>query len=135
MFLIVGLPGETEQTVKETYNFIMGFQKNKYMYYQDIGVLTVYPGTEVYEIMKQHNLITDDYWMTENLTPCYTVDHTFEELMAFKEDTLNHISLDRITTWGGLKNQWCMIPHIVKYIITYKRDNIKRRLLKLLSLT
>jgi radical SAM superfamily enzyme YgiQ (UPF0313 family) len=132
MFLITGLPGETEQTVNETYMFIQELQRIKYMYYHDIGILTVYPGTEVYDLMKQNNLITDDYWMTDLPTPCYTVDNTKNTLMLFKTHTLNHISLDKFMTIDGFKSQWTMLPHIITYVLKYKQTNIKRRVLKLL---
>jgi radical SAM superfamily enzyme YgiQ (UPF0313 family) len=113
-FLIVGLPGETYDTVKETIEFIQTLQKIKYTIYGDIGVLFIYPGTEVYEIAKRKGIIDDDYWLTENNTPFYTAENSIETLLEFKETILNHIALDRIFTQAGYAAQKNMIPLIFK---------------------
>jgi radical SAM superfamily enzyme YgiQ (UPF0313 family) len=113
-FLIVGLPGETYETVKETIEFIQTLQKIKYTLYGDIGVLFIYPGTEVYEIAKRKGIIDDDYWLTENNTPFYTAENSIETLLEFKETILNHIALDRIFTQAGYAAQKNMIPLIFK---------------------
>lgn len=94
-FLIVGLPGEDETTIRETVEFIHQLQKIKYTYYEDIGTLIVYPGTEVYEICKQAGAMTDDFWMTDEPVPLFTVEHPAEKLEGFKNAILDRIALKR----------------------------------------
>ena len=113
-FLIVGLPGETHETVNETIELIQMLQKIKYTLYGDIGVLFIYPGTEVYEIAKIKGIIDDDYWLTEKNTPFYTAENSLETLLEFKETILNHIALGRIFTPAGFSAQKKMIPIIFK---------------------
>ncbi len=49
-FIIVGLYGEDDDTISETVQFLQKLQKIKYTFFDDIGVLAIYPGTEIYEI-------------------------------------------------------------------------------------
>ena len=125
-FLIVGLPGETPETVKETIELVQTLQKIKYTFFGDIGILFVYPGTEVYEIAKTKGYIDDNYWLTDNTTPFYTVDNSIETLNDFKETILNHIALDRIFTPAGFTAQKNMISYILK------DHNARNRLINLL---
>ena len=120
MFLIVGLPGENLSTILNTAKFIQELQQIKYLYYQDIGILAVYPGTEVYELMKQGGLIVDDFWMTSAATPYYTVDSDVSMLKAYKEILLSHISVDKIITPSGFLHQFNMLPWSFPYVWKYK---------------
>lgn len=115
-FLIVGLPGETIETVKETIEFIQTLQKIKYLYYEDIGVLFIYPGTEVYQIAQKAGQINDNYWLTDNCVPFYTSEHSITKLFEYKETILNHIALGRFDTFNGFVAQFKMIPYILKYV-------------------
>jgi len=116
-FLIVGLSGETIKTVEEGYNFIKKIQKVNYIFYNDIGTLTIYPGTEIYEQAKNAGAITDEYWLTDKPVPYFTVEHTIEELKYYKEEMLNHISLTKLLTPKGFIGQFDMIPYIIKFTI------------------
>lgn len=114
-FLIVGLPGETKETIIDTGLFIQELQKIKYTHYSSgIGILTVYPGTEIYEITKEVGMINDNYWLKEKPTPFFLVEHNYEELFALKKLLLDYISCDKIFTWSAFKKQWYMIPYIIK---------------------
>jgi len=114
-FLIVGLPGETFETVKETIELFQTLQKIKYVFVgDDLGVLFIYPGTEVYEIAKRKGFIDDSYWLTDKNVPFYTAEHSKDILFEFKEIILNHIALGRILTPSGFSAQKKMIPLIFK---------------------
>jgi radical SAM superfamily enzyme YgiQ (UPF0313 family) len=114
-FLIVGLPGETTETLQETIDFIKEIQEINYSYYDDVGILAPYVGTEVYEIAKQSGILSDEYWLEEKPLPFYTVDHSYEKLLEFKEILRDNISLNRIFTSKGLNLQKKLIPSIIKY--------------------
>jgi anaerobic magnesium-protoporphyrin IX monomethyl ester cyclase len=117
-FLIVGLPGENMQTLMETARFVRKLQKIKYAYYHNIGILSVYPGTEVYELEKASKLIDDSYWLTENITPMYLREHTERDLTVYKEILLDWISADRVLTHKGFFKQLNMWPYIVPYLLS-----------------
>jgi radical SAM superfamily enzyme YgiQ (UPF0313 family) len=116
-FLIVGLPGETLETIKETAKFVQKLQKIKYIYYNDCAVLTVYPGTEVYEIAKAAGKIDDSYWLTDLPTPLYTAENSQEQLFKYKEILLNYIALPKIFTPAGFIAQFTMIPYVLVYLL------------------
>lgn len=94
-FLIVGLPGEDEDSIADTADFVNHLQQIKYMHYEDIGIATVYPGTELCELMKKAGKIDDDYWLTDGPVPYYTVEHDLGTLNRFKDQLLDRIALSR----------------------------------------
>ncbi|MDE1798376.1 MAG: B12-binding domain-containing radical SAM protein [Candidatus Micrarchaeota archaeon] len=124
-FLIVGLAGETWETNLNTAKFIKRLQRIKYNYFNDIGVLMVYPGTEICRLAIEGGQITDDYWLTDKPVPFYTVEHSEAELFAMKKVLLDHIALKRIWTVDGFKGQWDMIPYVVPFAFS-QRDKIAK---------
>lgn len=75
--LMVGLPGETKETVEETIDFVKQLYKIKpFSYNFYASPLWVFPGTEVYEIAKAKGGISDDYWLTDKPVPYYTLEHS-----------------------------------------------------------
>jgi len=126
-FLIVGLYGEDENTIMETAHFIQGLQKIKYSHFDDIGVLAIYPGTEIYKIAKESGMITDDYWMTDKPVPLFTAEHSRETLFKYKEVLLDHIAVKRLYTANGFKAQWPLMLHIFLWRYFLRRKNQVRR--------
>lgn len=88
--LIVGLPGEDENTVNETIKFSKTLQKIIKMDFFTATPLIIYPGTEVYEIAKQKGIIDDNFWLTDKICPLYTAEHSEEWLRKMA----NKIALD-----------------------------------------
>lgn len=116
-FLIVGLPGEDDETVSETIAFVKKMQKIRYFHYSDIGTLTIYPGTEVYEIAKAKNFMDDSYWLSDGPAPLYAAEHSVEQLRAYKNRILDAVALERIFTVRGFLAQAEMIPYILKSLL------------------
>lgn len=116
-FLIVGLPGENDLTIRETIDFVKELQKIRYIRYSDIGVLTIYPGTEVYEIAKEKASIDDSYWMTSGAAPLYTAEHSVPKLIEYKNSILNEVAIDRLFSRAGFKAQVGMIPYILRSLL------------------
>ncbi|MBI5492868.1 MAG: radical SAM protein [Deltaproteobacteria bacterium] len=85
---MVGLPGETKDTVKETLQLAKDLSPDTVQFYP----VMVYPGTEAYEWYKERNLIrSSDFskWITpEGLhnTVIRTEDLSSEELVKFCDD-------------------------------------------------
>lgn len=49
LYIIVGLPGETWQTIRQTGRFVRKLQKIKYMFQWTPSIATAYPGTELFQ--------------------------------------------------------------------------------------
>lgn len=75
-YLMVGNPGEDRKTVGETIQLI----KRLGLDITAVAVAELYPGTQFYDLAKKKGFITDDYWLTENPPPFFTVEHTAEKL-------------------------------------------------------
>ena len=54
---MLGIPGETEEDIKET----IKFSKELNLDFAQFSIATAYPGTELYRIAKQNNKITSDW--------------------------------------------------------------------------
>jgi len=115
-FLIIGLPGENINTIKETARFVKKIQKIRYFSHPNkFNFLTIYPGAEVYEIAKQKGFINDDYWLSEKETPIYTAENSYKELQRFEEILANNLSYHKLKTIKGFLAQIDMIPYIINY--------------------
>jgi anaerobic magnesium-protoporphyrin IX monomethyl ester cyclase len=117
-FLMVGFPGEDDDTVQETIDLVRATQKVCYNWIDGIGKLWVYPGTEVYRIMKESGRITDDYWLTDKFVPNFTVEHDLETLIRYEEKLMDNLAISRIFTLKGFKNHFLSMPlTIFKFVI------------------
>ncbi len=67
---IVGLPGETAESVNETIALAKQLRVNT-----EPAILIVFPGTAIYEEAKRRGLLTEDYWLGEGLCPLFTCEH------------------------------------------------------------
>lgn len=119
MFLIVGLYGETEDTVNETIQFVQKIQKITYIFFGDIFLPIPYPGTELYEIAKKSKNLHDSFWLTDKQTPYFTVEHSLKELKAYKKRIMDNISLTHMFTLSGFMRQYHMLPSIVMFFIKF----------------
>jgi len=118
VFLIVGLYGETRETLIETARFFQRLQKIKYFLHPDgVAILNVYPGTEIYELCKQQRLLEDKFWLTDQPTPVFTVEHDLATLQLFRDLLLDHVSLFRLPNPRALHFQRTLIPQILKFLL------------------
>jgi anaerobic magnesium-protoporphyrin IX monomethyl ester cyclase len=128
LYVIVGLPGETEQTILTTAKFIQKLQRIKYIHFFDVCILLVYPGTEIYELAKQYGTINDDFWLESDVSfPYYTVDNPPEITQRYKDLLLDYVKMERIFTLNGFIHQFFMIPWILFYNLKYDRRTKKVR--------
>ena len=122
-FLITGLPGENKDTVDETIDFVQELQDIQYLYYDEIGVAGIYPGTELFTIAKEqkmvvpgYGVIDDKYWLTDGDVPWYEVDHSYEQLLEWKEKTRDAIAFNRLMDQPHtFLSQRKLIPSLLKY--------------------
>ena len=112
-FMMVGNPGEDRSSVNETIRLVKKLKLDQ----NSVGVAEIYPGTRLYEIAKSKNFITDDYWLTENPPPFYTVEHSAIKLKlwAFLIILNSKIAQGAFTA----------IRFIVTYLISKRRKIVK----------
>ncbi|MFA5797278.1 MAG: radical SAM protein [Candidatus Woesearchaeota archaeon] len=75
--LIVGSPGETKETIKETADLLNEILPEKLSYG---GIMWILPGTKIYDLAKQKKLVNDSIWLKTNEEIYYTAEHTLKEL-------------------------------------------------------
>ena len=79
IFLMVGNPGETNKTINET----LAILKETKVSSGGWGILTIFPGTELYENCKKNNYINDDYWLSAKSSPFYLYEQPYLKLSIF----------------------------------------------------
>ncbi|OEO28149.1 hypothetical protein VW23_006175 [Devosia insulae DS-56] len=90
MFLIVGLQGETAETIAETIETVKNVQRQKYVpTWSNVGIATIYPGTDLYEHAIAVGFMTADFWDQPNRVPLFTVEHDLQTLIDYRETLLN----------------------------------------------
>ncbi len=78
--LMVGNPGETNDTIKETVKLIKIIKP----YSVAVSKTMISPDTDLYELAKKKNFIDDNYWLTPLPTPFYTPEVTFKKLLSWE---------------------------------------------------
>ncbi|MBF0178146.1 MAG: cobalamin-dependent protein [Magnetococcales bacterium] len=114
LFLIVGLQGESAETIQESIDFIQSLQKIRYIEFGDSAILMTYPATRVYDLAREAGQIHDDYWLGDGPTPYFTVEHPVEVLQDLRAKLLNGVALNRFLTWQGFRQQVHMVPYIIR---------------------
>jgi anaerobic magnesium-protoporphyrin IX monomethyl ester cyclase len=101
-YIMVGLPGETKETVDETIKLINSLNKlvSRHLEWQSFypQPLIVYPGTEIYQIMKEKGLMDDSFWLSDKPAPVFTAEHSVEWInrMASKIQLKTIVSYNKI---------------------------------------
>lgn len=124
-FLMVGLPGETWDTIKNTVKYINKLQKIKYDYIYDATPTFVYPGTELYQMMKDAGKIDDDYWLTDGDCPNFTLEHDLHTIMEMRRYLLKRVSFLRIFTPVGFFHQVFNAPRQLLEVVIYHPETVK----------
>jgi len=78
---MVGYPGESPRTISETIELVNAIRPAAL---PTIGITTILPGTEIYELSKRQGLLTDDYWLTDAPPPLYTGEHDIDGLISLQ---------------------------------------------------
>jgi len=69
LYLIMGLPGETELQIAESFKLA----KELEIYSPFISIATPYPGTELYEICKKNNYLKSDFSLDDLFIKSYSI--------------------------------------------------------------
>lgn len=117
-FLMCGFPGEDDVTIQETIDLVKTTQKISYNWIAGIGKLWVYPGTEVYDIMKKRGKISDDFWLSGRPVPYFTAEQDLGTLIKFEEKLMNHLSIFRIFNPKGFIHHFMNMPlTIIRFLL------------------
>jgi anaerobic magnesium-protoporphyrin IX monomethyl ester cyclase len=76
MLLVVGFPGETDETIEQTCNLI---RRTKPTMVSPMPLM-VFPGTLIYEKCKASGWIDDSYWLQDKPQPYYTKEVPYSKL-------------------------------------------------------
>ena len=79
MLLIIGYPGENDDTIKDTVDLIREVKPTMTCKQP----LMIFPGTKVYSDLVKQGWINDDYWLKDQPQPYYTREANFEQLNAW----------------------------------------------------
>lgn len=121
LLVMCGFPGENDNTVRDSVSFIQSIQREYYCNITTIGILEIFPSTEVYETAKKAGAIDDNYWMTEKPVPIYTVDHSIQKLIEYENYILDRTSIWRVLTVKGFIYQFMKMPiPVIKHLLKHK---------------
>lgn len=119
MFLIVGLEGESEETIVETGALVQEIQKIKYFPgWANVGIATVYPGTDLYNSAVAGGWLDDRYWDDlDHPVPLFTLEHSYSKLEAMVDTLAAHIDPTRIlVSREAYLKQRHLIPSILGWV-------------------
>jgi radical SAM superfamily enzyme YgiQ (UPF0313 family) len=80
-FLMVGNPGETPRTIAETVDLVNAIRPATM---PTIGITTILPGTDLYDLSRRQGLISDEYWLTDGAPPLYTGEYDVDGLIMLQ---------------------------------------------------
>lgn len=76
-YLMIGSPGETKSTIKETVRLMSEIQPDVCIPKPGVWIL---PNTKIYEMSVRRGIISEQSWLTSNETFIYTGEHSKEAL-------------------------------------------------------
>lgn len=79
--IIVGLRGETKETINETYQFLKRIEPD----YTLVSILLLYPMTADYNYAKEVGFIDDNYFLEAEIVPTYCYEHSYEQLLDYSQ--------------------------------------------------
>ena len=85
-FLMVGNPGETDETVQQTINLMKIINPYKIV----TQITMVFPGTDLYKLAKKQGFIDDDYWLSSKPQPYYTYENSLKKLNKWEFEIQNY---------------------------------------------
>ena len=101
--LIFGLPGETKETIKETYDVLkkLGADGANFNY------ITPYPGTEFYDYALSKELVKADWSdFSGNSIVMGSEDLTIEELRKISKRVIRKYTMHKLLTDRKYRKQW-----------------------------
>lgn len=79
IFLMVGNPGENNKTISETLEVLKKARPSSGGW----GILTIFPGTEIYANCIQNKYIEDKYWLSDKCSPFYLKELPYLKMQIY----------------------------------------------------
>jgi radical SAM superfamily enzyme YgiQ (UPF0313 family) len=86
MLLMVGNPGESDQTINETIDLIYETRPTQI----DVSIYQVYPGSATYNELSAAGYISSEYWIDHGVAPYYTGEHPIKRLVMWQKKIIYH---------------------------------------------
>ncbi len=119
LFMMIGNPGECNETVKETCELL---DQVGYYDVESVSVLQLFPNTPFYHMAKAKGLISDDFWIKyDSPIPYYLGEHDLKTLEKYALDIILFCQKKR-----GLKNFIKFSMNAGKRITVRKIKEIKQ---------
>ena len=124
MFLMVGLPGETKETINETIKLL---KQTRNAEFRIPSIFQLFPGNQIYQEAVEKGFIDDNYWLTSKPAPFYTYEHPKKQLVRWALKIAFYHKLYRGEFWSfffsNLKSQlkWDKLRRIFRTYL--KNDN------------
>jgi anaerobic magnesium-protoporphyrin IX monomethyl ester cyclase len=99
--LMVGNPGETEETVKDTLRLIQSVEPDLW----SVNITKIYPGTDLYKEVVAKGQFNDDLWLDTEKIPYYTLEHDEATLYKFQDMLLQELKIRRAIKKYKLQTQ------------------------------
>ena len=104
--MLLNLPGETKQDLKETYQFLKEIKPSAGMIF---GITTPYPGTKIYEYHCNPKLIKEEYGLL--------INNRLNPIERFRM-SMHNINLEKLwDKWNRVfkatpmfERMWCLMP-------------------------
>lgn len=80
--LMVGNPGESDETIQDTVQLIKAIKPEL----MGISMAMVFPETELNKLAQNKGLLDESYWLTELPPPYYTAEQSLEQLEKWREE-------------------------------------------------
>lgn len=131
--MVVGMPGENAQTLEETKSFLINTNLNTKQFY--FAWATAYPGTALFEFMKEKNLVSDTREYLLKVGSIGNYIYNFSELplrILRKKVTNMHKDIDIVYYYRNKQYLKCAVTYSKK-IFKNAISNIKEMLLFLVG--
>ncbi|MFW9990251.1 MAG: B12-binding domain-containing radical SAM protein, partial [Candidatus Odinarchaeota archaeon] len=86
LLLMVGNPGESNETIKKTITLLKIIKPKDF----SVSLTMVFPGTQLYELAKAQQFIDDNYWLTKKPPPYYTYENSLRTLKKWAYEINNY---------------------------------------------
>lgn len=136
-YFMIGLPGETEEDMQETFRFAKKLDAD----YATFSVTVPYAGTEIYEEALKRKVIPIDYWQeyAKHPTPHFVVPYFWEEfldkaaLLKLRDEGTRKFyfrpryiwrELKKIRHWNELKRKLKMALNVFQTSVLRKGEDV-----------
>ena len=85
ILLMVGNLQESERTINDTIDLLRAIKPDKIR----TTLTMVYPATDLYEYCRQRGFINDEYWLSDQAAPIFTVENSVQQLKKW-ENKINY---------------------------------------------